>query len=290
MSVHERKSKEEKEMTADQAVSTVGRVLSSFTLNISLTMVIKVLFTIVVCLIAVKVISSVLDRMLNKSRLEHTLSNFINSIFKVVLYFVAILIVFSTLGVDVTSLVALLSVAGLAVSLALQNTLSNLAGGIQLLVTKPFVVGNYVEAGANSGMVHEVGLAYTTLITPDNKVVYVPNSDIAAARIINYNGKENRRVELKVTASYDAPVQTVKDTIGKLIAADSRIMDDPAPFVRVSNYGSSSIEYTIRVWCKASDYWNIYFDLMDNMKPAFDAAGVEMTYDHLNVHVVEQKQ
>lgn len=275
-------------MTADQAVSTVGGALASFTLNISLTLIIKVLFTIVACIIAVKVITNVLGRMLNKSRLEHTLSNFISSIFKVVLYFIAILIVLSTLGVDVTSLVALLSVAGLAVSLALQNTLSNLAGGIQLLVTKPFVAGDFVEAGANSGKVEQVGLAYTTLITGDNKVVHVPNSDIAAARIINYNVRGTRRVELKVTASYDAPIQTVKDTIGQLVAADSRIHADPAPFVRVSNYGPSSIEYTVRVWCDAADYWDVYFDLMDAMKPAFDAAGVEMTYDHLNVHVVEK--
>ncbi len=275
-------------MTADQAVSTVGGALSSFTLNISIATILKVLFTIVVCLIAVKVITNILSRMLDKSRLEHTLSNFVGSILKVVLYFVAILIVLSTLGVDVTSLVALLSVAGLAVSLALQSTLSNLAGGIQLLVTKPFVAGNYVEAGANSGTVHEVGLAYTTLVTPDNKVIHVPNSDIAAARIINYNGKETRRVDVTVTASYNAPIQTVKDTVGKLTNADSRILKEPAPFVRVSNYGSSSIEYTIRVWCKAADYWDVYFDLMDSLKPAFDAAGVEMTYDHLNVHVVEK--
>lgn len=275
-------------MSADQAVSTVGGVLSSFTLNISVTMVVKVLFTILLCLIAIKVISGVIGRVLEKSHLERTLSDFIRSILKVIIYFVAVLIVLSTLGVDVTSLVALLSVAGLAVSLALQNTLSNLAGGIQLLVTKPFAAGNYVEAGANSGTVYQVGLAYTTLVTPDNKVIYVPNSDIAAARIINYNGKEERRVDIKVTASYDSPIQTVKDTINKLIAADSRILGDPAPFVRVSNYGSSSIEYTIRVWCAAGDYWGIYFDLMDNMKPAFDAAGVEMTYDHLNVHVVKE--
>lgn len=276
-------------MSADQAVSTVGGVLGSFTLNISLGLIIKVLFTIVVCLIAIRVVTTILGRVMAKSHLERTLSNFVQAFLRVVLYFVAILIVLSTLGVDVTSLVALLSVAGLAVSLALQNTLANLAGGIQLLVTKPFAAGNYVEAGANSGTVHAVGLAYTTLITPDNKVIYVPNSDIASARIVNYSGKDTRRVDLKVTASYDAPIQTVKDTINKLIQADSRIMEQPEPFVRVSNYGSSSIEYTIRVWCASGDYWGIYFDLMDNLKPAFDAAGVEMTYDHLNVHVVENK-
>ncbi len=274
-------------MTADQAVSTVGGVLSSFTLNISVTMIIKVLFTILVCLIAVKVISGIITRVLEKSHLESTLSSFVNSMLRVVIYFVAVLIVLSTLGVDVTSLVALLSVAGLAVSLALQNTLANLAGGIQLLITKPFAAGNFVEAGANSGTVHHIGLAYTVLVTPDNKVIHVPNSDIAAARIINYNGRETRRVELKVTASYDAPIQTVKDTILKLVQGDKRIHGEPEPFLRVTNYGNSSIEYTLRVWCSAGDYWDVYFDLMDGIKPAFDAAGIEMTYDHLNVHVVK---
>ena len=274
-------------MTADQAVSTVGGVLSSFTLNISVTMIIKVLFTVLICLVAVKIISGIIARVLEKSHLESTLSSFINSMLRVVIYFVAVLIVLSTLGVDVTSLVALLSVAGLAVSLALQNTLANLAGGIQLLITKPFAAGNFVEAGANSGTVHHIGLAYTVLVTLDNKVVHVPNSDIAAARIINYNGRETRRVELKVTASYDAPIQTVKDTILKLVQGDRRIHGEPEPFLRVSNYGNSSIEYTLRVWCAAGDYWDVYFDLMDGMKPAFDAAGIEMTYDHLNVHVVK---
>lgn len=275
-------------MSVDQAMGAVSGAMSAFTLNISVGLIIKVIFAIILCVIAARIILGIVNRLLNKSRLEQTLSRFIGSMLKVVVYFVAVLIVLSTLGVDVTSLVALLSVAGLAVSLALQNTLSNLAGGIQLLLTKPFEAGNYVEAGANSGTVQEVGLAYTTLVTPDNKVVYVPNSDIAGARIINYNGKDTRRVDLKVTASYESPIQTVKDTIGGLLSADSRVLSDPAPFVRVSNYGSSSIEYTIRVWCKAADYWDVYFDLQDGMKPAFDAAGVEMTYDHINVHVVEK--
>jgi len=275
-------------MDVTQAVSNVGATFAGFSLALSLPTILRVIFTALVCVIAVKIVGNVIGKVLGKSKLDGTLQGFLKTGLRVILYFVAGLVILSSLGVDVTSLIALLSVAGLAVSLALQNTLSNLAGGIQLLVTKPFVAGNYVEAGANSGTVHEVGLAYTTLVTPDNKVIYVPNSDIAAARIINYNGREDRRVEIRVTASYDAPIQTVKDTISKLIAADSRIHGEPEPFVRVSNYGNSSIEYTVRVWCAAGDYWDVYFDLMDNMKPAFDAAGVEMTYDHLNVHVVEK--
>lgn len=275
-------------MSTDQAVSTIGGALGGITLSLSLSSILKVLFTIVLCMIAVKVIGSMVARILSRSHMEKTLSGFINSMMKILLYFIAILIVLSTMGVDVTSLIALLSVAGLAVSLALQNTLANLAGGIQLLVTKPFAAGDYVDAGANSGTVNQIGLAYTVLTTPDNKVVHIPNSDIASGRIVNYSTKETRRVDIKVTASYDSSIESVKGAVMGLVEGNAAILKDPAPFVRISNYGASSIEYTIRVWCEGKDYWDVYFDLMDNMKPAFDKAGVEMTYDHLNVHVLNK--
>lgn len=275
-------------MDVTQALTGVGSAFAGFSLALSLPTILRVLFTALVCIIAVKVIGGVVAKVLGKSHLDGALQGFLKTGLRVVLYFVAALVILSSLGVDVTSLIALLSVAGLAVSLALQNTLANLAGGIQLLVSKPFAAGDYVEAGANSGTVKTVGLAYTTLVTPDNKVVHIPNSDVASGRITNYNGNPTRRVEIKVTASYDSDIDTVKQTVNALIAADSRIHADPAPFVRVSNYGSSSIEYTIRVWCNAADYWDIYFDMMDKLKPAFDANRVEMTYDHINVHMVEK--
>ena len=274
--------------SVDEAVGALGGAFSGITFNVSLLGILRVLLTVLICIVAVHVVVRVLERLISKSKLEQTLSRFIGSALKVVIYFVAVLVVLSTLGVDVTSLVALLSVAGLAVSLALQSTLTNLAGGIQLLVTRPFEAGNWVEIGANSGVVHAIGLTYTVLITADNRVVHVPNSDIASTRIINYNGRDTRRIELKVTASYDAPTELVKSTVQALIAADNRIHTDPAPFVRVSDYGSSSIQYTIRVWCDAAEYWNIYFDLMDGLKPAFDKAGIEMTYDHINVHMMNK--
>lgn len=275
-------------MDVTQAITNVGSAFAGFSLALSLPTILRVLFTALVCIIAVKVIGGVVAKVLGKSHLDGALQGFLKTGLRVVLYFVAALVILSSLGVDVTSLIALLSVAGLAVSLALQNTLANLAGGIQLLVSKPFAAGDYVEAGSNSGTVKTIGLAYTTLVTPDNKVVHIPNSDVAAACITNYNGNTTRRVEIKVTASYDSDIDTVKQTVNALIAADSRIHANPAPFVRVSNYGSSSIEYTIRMWCNAGDYWDIYFDMMDKLKPAFDAAGVEMTYDHINVHMVEK--
>lgn len=275
-------------MDVTQALTGVGSAFAGFSLALSLPTILKVLFTVLVCIVAVKVIGGVVAKVLGKSHLDGALQGFLKTGLRVVLYFVAALVILSSLGVDVTSLIALLSVAGLAVSLALQNTLANLAGGIQILVSKPFAAGDYVEAGANSGTVKTVGLAYTTLVTPDNKVVHIPNSDVASGRITNYNGNTTRRVEVKVTASYDSDIDTVKKTVNAIIAADSRIHADPEPFVRVSNYGSSSIEYTIRVWCNAADYWDIYFDMMDKLKPAFDTAGIEMTYDHINVHVVDK--
>ncbi len=275
-------------MDVNQAISGVGSAFAGFSLVLSLPTILRVLFTVLVCVVAVRIISSVIAKVLGKSRLDGALQGFLKTGLRVILYFVAALVILSSLGVDVTSLVALLSVAGLAVSLALQNTLANLACGIQLLVSKPFAAGDYVEVGATGGTVKTVGLAYTTLVTPDNKVVHIPNSDVAASRITNYNGNTTRRVDIKVTAAYESDVETVKQTIRTLIAADSRILGEPEPFVRVSNYGASSIEYTVRVWCNAGDYWNVYFDMMDKLKPAFDAAGVEMTYDHINVHMVQK--
>ncbi|MBE6956108.1 MAG: mechanosensitive ion channel family protein [Ruminococcaceae bacterium] len=275
-------------MDVTQMITDAGTAFASISFDISIPAILRVLFTVLVCVVAVKVLGSVIAKMLGKGHLDGALQGFLKTALRVVLYFVAGLVILSSLGVDVTSLIALLSVAGLAVSLALQNTLANLASGIQLLVSKPFSAGDYVEVGANGGTVKAVGLAYTTLVTPDNKVVHIPNSDVAAARITNYNGNTTRRMEIKVSASYNSDIETVKGTIRALIDADSRIHGDPAPFVRVSNYGSSSIEYTIRVWCNTGDYWDVYFDMMDNLKPAFDAAGVEMTYDHINVHMVQK--
>lgn len=274
-------------MPVDEALDTAAGALGSISLTqLSPVVVARIALTVVLCILAVRVLSSLADKMLARSPIEHALASFLRSVFRVLLWFIAVLIILSSLNVDVTSLIALLSVAGLAVSLALQSTLSNLAGGILLLVTKPFVSGNFIETGTASGTVREIGLAYTTLVTPDNKVIYVPNSEISGARIVNFNGNETRRAEIVVTASYDSPIRTVKESIMGVINGDGRILSDPAPFVHISNYKDSSIEYTIRVWIPTADYWDVYFDLMDALKPAFDAAGVEMTYNHLNVHMI----
>jgi small conductance mechanosensitive channel len=192
-------------------------------------------------------------------------------------------------GINVTSLIALLSVAGLAVSLALQNTLSNLAGDIMVLLSKPFEVGDFIESEGVTGTVTGVDLAYTTVVTVDNKEVFVPNSHISAAKITNFNRLGKRRVDLNFTASYDAPTATVKKAIQEVVdAQSSMILTDPAPVVLLSAYLNSSIQYTVRVWVDAADYWTVYGNINEGVRESFARHNVEMTYEHVNVHLVKE--
>ncbi len=243
---------------------------------------------IVACVVAVKIILKLADRAMNRARIDRGVHTFLRSGLKVILSLMAICVVLGYLGVPMTSLVALLSVLGLAVSLAVQGTLSNLAGGIMLLTARPFAAGDMVEAGGVSGAVREVGLVYTKLVTPDNKVVYVPNGDISAKTIINYTAEKKRRVELTFSLSYDAPVETVKQAVGRAMEEHPLVLQDEEKMVRVKNYGDSSIEYLTRCWCATGDYWTVYFDLNEAVKAELDKAGAEMSYPHVNVHMMEK--
>ena len=239
-----------------------------------------------VCLVVIKVLTRVLSRALGRSKLDAPLQNLLRSLLRGVLWFVAVIIVLECLDIEATSLVAVLSVVGLAFSLALQNFLSNLAGGMQLLASHPFKPGDFVDAGGCSGTVTEIGMFYTKLTTPDNKLVQLPNSTIVSANIINYSAQPTRRVELKVSASYDAPTGQVIALLRRMAEEHPLTLADPELAVHVDSYGDSAITYVARVWCANADYWAVYFDLMDGMKPAFDQAGIEMTYPHLNVHMI----
>ena len=241
----------------------------------------------VVCLIIIRILLTVLDRAQKRSKLDPSLQRLLRGLFQGGLWFVAAIIVLGCLGIEVTSLVAVLSVIGLAFSLALQNFLSNVAGGMQLLASHPFKPGDFVEAGSCSGTVTDVGMFYTKLTTVDNKLVQIPNSTIVSANIINYSAQPTRRVEVKVSASYDAPTDKVLAVLRKMVEDHPLTLADPEPMIHVDDYGDSAIGYVVRVWCATADYWTVYFALMDGIKPAFDAAGVEITYPHLNVHMMD---
>ena len=239
-----------------------------------------------VSLLVMKLLLKVLDRALGRSKMEAPLQRLIRSLLKGLLWSITVIVVLGCLGIEVTSLVAVLSVAGLAFSLALQNFLSNLAGGMQILASHPFAIGDYVDAGGCSGTVMEIGMFYTKLTTPDNKLVQLPNSTIVSANITNFSVQSTRRVELRVSASYDAPTERVIALLAKMAADHPLVLDDPNQMIHVDDYGDSAITYVMRIWCANSDYWTVYYDLMDGFKPAFDKAGIEMTYPHMNVHMI----
>ena len=235
---------------------------------------------------AIQIVMKVLDKALAKSKLEKAAFSLIKTLVKTVLLILLGLIVASKLGIDVTGIVALASVATLALSLALQNLLANVIGGFTILYTHPFRSGDFVEIAGQSGTVNEVGISYTKLVTPDNKLISIPNSAVVAAQIVNYTTLGLRRVDIAVSASYDAAAQLVIDTLVSTAKANACVLTDPEqPYAVLVSYGDSAINYSLRYWVKGDDYWGSLFEINKNIKLAFDQAGIEMTYPHLNVHL-----
>lgn len=259
-------------------------MLSFFT-NLTVDTILPAVILLVVGILAIKAILKLVDRSLSRGKLEKAATSLIRSLLKVVLYVLLGLMVASRLGVDVTGVVALASVASLALSLALQDALSNVIGGFTLLSNHPFRSGDYVEIAGQAGTVQTIDITYTKLTTPDNKTISIPNAAVVASQIVNYSSSGTRRVDINVSASYNTPIATVKAALLKAAQVDA-VMDTPAaPFAAVLNYGESAIDYTLRVWTSTGAYWDTLFTINENIKREFDAAGVEMTYPHLNVHL-----
>lgn len=237
-------------------------------------------------LLLVKLLMKLFDRALHRSKLDPTMFTIVRTIMRVLLIVIVLLIAASSLGIDVTSLVALLSVVSLAISLAVQNTLANVIGSITLLVNRPMHIGDYVEIGAESGTVEEIGMIYTRIVTPDGRRIYVPNSDAASARICNYSAEGKRRIDLAVTASYADDTQTVKDTLLAL-AAHAPCLAGTAPEVYVTGLLDSSVQYTLRLWVSEADYWPTRYALTEAVKREFDAAGISIPYPQMDVHLTK---
>lgn len=272
--------------TVEEVLKTVGRTVGIP--DLTLGGLLRVAMMVLLGILAIRLLMKMVDRVLERSKSVAAIKPYIHTAVNIFLWVLLALMLAGTLDVDVTSIIAMLSVAGLAVSMALQNTLSNLAGGLVLLVTKPFVVGDYVEADGVSGTIAAVDMSYTTFVTPDNKEIFVPNSQLSATKITNYNRLGRRRMDVTLTASYDAPTAQVRSAIEEALAAIPGILDDPAPMVYLSEYQSSSIEYLVRLWTASADYWDVYYVLIEGVRESFARHGVEMTYDHLNVHIVEK--
>ena len=252
----------------------------------------KPLIILIVCKFIINALLKITGRVMGKTKLDEGIQGFAKSAIKIALWLLTIIFVADSLGVNTASMVALLSVASLALSLSVQGLFTNVFSGISILMTKPFVVGDYVEVAGISGTVRAISLMRTTLTTPDNKTELVPNGDIAAQNIINYSTAPVRRVDLKVSASYDNSTEQVKKAIFEVLDADERIIREEGkePFVRISAYNSNDIEYTVRVWVDNANYWGVYFDTMEAVRESFAKNGVEFSYPHTVVHVVNDKK
>lgn len=251
--------------------------------------ILKFALVLVIGAIVIRVAVSIARKLFNgeKSKLKGAAGSFLTSLVKAALICLYVIILLSTLGVDTTSLVAIFSVLTLAVSLAVQDVISNLASGIMLVVTKPFDEGDFVDIGGTSGSVEKINITSTKLKTGDNKVIVIPNSTVTASNITNYSTKDTRRLDLTFGVAYGSDVEQVKKIILGVINKHDEILKDPAPFVRLSEHGASSLDFVARVWVKQADYWPVNFDLKEEVLAAFDAAGISVPFPQLDVHMVQ---
>jgi len=222
---------------------------------------------------------------LSRSKMDEMLVDFVQSLMSWALLLVVIIAALSQLGIDTTSLIALLGAAGLAVGLALKDSLSNFAAGVMLLVFRPFKLGDFVNAAGVEGIVEKIHVFTTTILTFDNKESIVPNSAVYGGVITNYSAKATRRVDMTFGIGYGDDIKKAKDVLMNIITSHDKTLADPAPLVAVSELGDSSVNFTVRGWCKTADYWDIYFDCHEQVKLAFDEAGISIPYPQMDVHM-----
>ena len=236
--------------------------------------------------IVVNILMSVFRKILGKSKMDEMLIDFVASILKAILMLFVVIAALDQLGVDTTSLIALLGAAGLAVGLALQNSLSNFAAGVMLIVFRPFKAGDFVEVAGTAGVVETISIFSSTLRTGDNKEVIIPNGAIYGGTITNYSARDTRRVDMVFGIGYDDDIKKAKEILQSIVDADERILKDPAPVIAVSELADSSVNFVVRPWAKTSDYWGVMWDVTEKVKLEFDKNGIEIPYPQAVVHQV----
>ena len=226
---------------------------------------------------------------LEKKGIDKTLSRTLIYVAKLISKSVIVVCLIGYLGIDTSAIVALIASLGLCIGLAVNGALSNVAGGVLIIVTRPFNVDDYIEAQGVSGTVNEIRMTNTKLITPDNKVVYIPNGELANGNIINYSATGTRRVEFVFGIDYSSDLDKAKEIIRNILESDERVLKDKDVFVRLSEHGDSSLKIKARAWTKSSDYWNVYFDTLEAVKAGFDNNGIHIPFNQLDVHIKNDK-
>lgn len=234
-----------------------------------------------------RIVLKIMGKAMDKSKLDLTISRFAQSAVKIVLNVLVIIIVLTILGVPMDSIIAVVATAGVAVGLALQNSLSNLAGGFLILIEKPFKVGSYIKCGGEEGTVEAISILYTKLMTVDNKAIFIPNGTAANAVVVNFSDVETRRVDHLISISYNEDLDRAIASINKAIEGNAMIIreGDKAPFIRLCSQDASSLGITVRVWGKSSDYWTIYFDTLEAIRRQFVKDNIDVPFNQLDVFI-----
>lgn len=233
-----------------------------------------------------KVIIRLLGKGLKHSRIDKTVHGFLESVVKVTLLCLIVIIVLAILGIPTTSIIAVLGSAGIAIGLALKDSLSNIAGGVIVLMGKTFRVGDYVSINETEGVVREISIFSTNMVTVDNKSIYIPNGIVANATIVNFTKEKTRRVDHTMSISYDNDVKKAISVIKSVLDNNAKILVSPEPFVRICAYSASSVDITVRAWVNSDDYWDVYFDLLEEIKEAFDKNSIVIPYNQIDVHMI----
>ena len=235
--------------------------------------------------IVVSMLVNVANKFMRNRDMDDILVKFLCSIMRWVLLLFVVIAALSQLGIDTTSLIALLGAAGLAIGLSLQSSLSNFASGVMLIVYRPFTKGDFVEVAGTSGSVDNISIFTTTLTTPDNKEVIVPNGAVLGNNITNYSARPTRRVDMVFGIGYDDDIKKAKELLEQIIAADERVLADPAPVVALGELADSSVNFLVRPWVNAADYWGVLWDTTETVKLKFDEAGISIPYPQMDVHL-----
>ncbi len=266
------------------SVENLKMVISGFAVTYGMK-ILAAIITLVIGLWVIKLIVKALASLMDKKGIDASLRGFINSLTGITLKVMLFITVIGMMGIQMTSFIAILGAAGLAVGMALSGTLQNFAGGVMILIFKPFKVGDFIEAQGYAGSVSEIQIFITVLKTPDNKTIIIPNGGLSTGSLINYSTEETRRVDFSFGIAYGDSYDTAKALLLKLIKADSRIMDAPEPFIVLGALADSSVNITVRVWVNSSDYWGVFFDMNENVYKEFDKNGLSIPFPQLDVHL-----
>jgi small conductance mechanosensitive channel len=248
----------------------------------------KVLAAIVIFIVGrwvAKFVGNVIRKMMQKGDVDPTILKFVGNMAYIALMAFVVLAALSQLGIQTTSFIAVLGAAGLAIGLALQGSLSNFAAGFLMIIFRPIQVGDFIEGAGTAGTVEEIAIFTTTLVTPDNKTVIIPNTALTGDNIVNWTAKGTRRVDMVMGIGYDDDIDKAKQIMSDVIAEDERILKDPAPQIAMIELADSSMNFVVRPWAKASDYWGVYMDTTEKIKKAFDADGITIPYPQRDVHI-----